>query len=134
MRDSNSSNGNWTKISLFLLGFWALSATGLVLPPAGSARGEGQARSRYEILKQRAEAEEAREKEWRKRYAKHVQDFQNARKRLEEIEASRTWSNRGVTRQQEEQALVVLQQAESALDKLHEQARREGVPPGWLRE
>ncbi len=134
MRDSNSSNGNWTKISLFLLGFWALSATGLVLPSAGSARAEGQARSRYEILKQRAEAEEAREKEWRKRYAKHVQDFQNARKRLEEIEASRTWSNRGVTRQQEEQALVVLQQAESALDKLHEQARREGVPPGWLRD
>ena len=82
MRDSNSSNGNWTKISLFLLGFWALSATGLVLPSAGSARAEGQARSRYEILKQRAEAEEAREKEWRKRYAKHVQDFQNARKRL----------------------------------------------------
>ncbi len=134
MRDSNSTHGSWTKISLCLLGFWARSATGLVLPPAGSARAEGQAQSRYEILKQRAKAEEAREQEWRERYAKHVQDVQNARKRLEEIEASRTWSNRGVTRQQEEQALVVLQQAESALDKLQEQARREGVPPGWLRD
>ena len=92
------------------------------------------AKSRYEILKERAEAEEAREKEWRERYAKHTRDVQNAHKRLQEIEASHTWTNRGVTRQQEEQALSVLKQAQSALDKLHERARREGVPPGWLRD
>jgi len=117
-----------------LLGFWVLSGTGLVLTPEGPARAEAPAQSRYEILKERAEVEEAREKEWRERYTKHAQDVQNARKRLEEIEASHTWTNRGVTRQQEEQALSVLKQAESALDKLHQQARREGVPPGWLRD
>ncbi len=134
MRPSSSTIGSWTKISLIWLGFWVLSGTSLVLSPGGLARAEGPAKSRYEILKERAQAEEAREKEWRERYAKHAQDVQNARKRLEEIEASHTWSNRGVTRQQEEQALSVLNQAESALDKLHEQARREGVPPGWLRD
>ncbi|MCZ6568701.1 MAG: hypothetical protein O7B23_00880 [Deltaproteobacteria bacterium] len=134
MRHSSSTNGNWTTISLILLGFWVLSGTGLVLTPEGPARAEAPAQSRYEILKERAEVEEAREKEWRERYAKHAQDVQNARKRLEEIEASHTWTNRGVTRQQEEQALSVLKQAESALDKLHQQARREGVPPGWLRD
>ena len=134
MRDSTSTNGSWIRISLFALGFWALFGLGLVLVPGSSTRAQEPAKSRYEILKERAEAEAAREQEWRKRYAKQMQSVRNAHKRLEEIEASRTWSNRGVTRQQEDRALAELKQAQSALDKLHEQARREGVPPGWLRD
>ena len=115
----------WTRLPLALF---------LVAAPFAAPRAQEPAKSRYEILKERAEAEAAREQEWRKRYAKQIQRVQNAQKRLEEIEASRTWSNRGVTRQQEDQALTELKQAQSALDKLHEQARREGVPPGWLRD
>ncbi len=60
MHHSSSSNGSWTKISLILLGFWVLSGTGLVLTPGGPARAEQPAKSRYEILKERAKADEAR--------------------------------------------------------------------------
>ncbi len=134
MQDSTSTNGSWIRITLFGLSFWALFGLGLVLVPGASTPAQEPAKSRYEILKERTKAEAAREQEWRKRYAKRMQNVQNARKRLEEIDASRTWSNRGVTRQQEDRALAELKQAQSALDKLHEQARREGVPPGWLRD
>ncbi len=133
MRAVTSANGRWTKIPLFLLGFWTLIGPGMALVPGGSPRAAETGKSRYEILKQRAEVEAAREKTWRERYAKMVQAVQDARKRLEEIEASRTRHNRGVTRQQEEQALAVLQQAQKAMDDFFEEARREEVPPGWLR-
>ncbi len=63
MRHSSSTIGSWTKISLIWLGFWVLSGIGLVLSPGGLARAEGPAKSRYEILKERAQAEEAREKD-----------------------------------------------------------------------
>jgi len=133
MRPPAPPNGSSGKISLLVLRFCVL--LGLCTTPllTQDARAAEQGKSRHEILKQRFEEEAAREKIWRERYSKMAQAVGKARARLEEIEATRTWHNRGVTREQEEQTLASLHQAQQALESFFEEARREGVPPGWLR-
>ena len=116
-----------------LLGLWAVAAGVTLWLPTSGAHAGPQGKSRYEILKQRQEQEAAREQEWRKRYAKRVKAVEAAQQRLEEIEQNRTWTNRGVSREQEEKAQTELQRAQKAMDALYDEARREEVPPGWLR-
>ena len=118
----------WTRV-----GLWAMAVGVTLWLPTSDAHAGPQGKSRYEILKARQEQEAAREQEWRKRYAKRLKAVEAAQQRLEQIEQNRTHTNRGVSRTQEEKAQTELQRAQKALDSLYEEARREDVPPGWLR-
>jgi len=112
---------------------------------------DSDARARYvESLRQRsAEWEAARadedslKKEWQERYRRALVTEKEARAQLEKTRASRVhayklgayaeaspaeWTERW------EQAQEDFRAAEAELAALPDEARREGVPPGWLRE
>ncbi|MFQ5513429.1 MAG: hypothetical protein ACE5FG_03250 [Myxococcota bacterium] len=114
---------------------WTLLLSGtLALGPLPARAGQASVRQRLEQLRKQAEAEEKREAEWRERYRKRRKALQEAERRIAEAEEKATFSNRALTRRRIEAAERDLTQARQALDELYEEARKNDVPPGWLRE
>jgi hypothetical protein len=128
-----SVDGWQRKIRLMLFGLCVAVGSAMILLPGDAVwAGEG-GRSRWEELKRREKAEAEREVVWRKRHEKKLRAIENAQKLWEEAEAAATWRNRELTRQRVERAQAALKKAEEDLEDFYEEARRESVPPGWVR-
>ena len=116
-----------------VLPLWLMAVglgSGLVAFPTEAVSGN----SRLEQLRARAEEEEAQRLKWQKRYREQRKAIDEAQGRVEEANANASWSSRGVTRDTIEAAKAELAASRRKLDALYEEARREGIPPGWLRD
>ncbi len=115
---------------------WAALLVGAALATAPSLAPEASAEagSRLEELRKRAETEEKKRAEWQARYQKRRKAIEDAKARIEVAEENGSWTNRAVTRQEIDQAEADLAEAERKLQDLYDEARRNEVPPGWLRD
>ena len=137
--------GQW-RCTFAFVGLCALlgSATTL-LPPAAALAGE----SYTELLERQAvewekqeQREAGRKAMWQKRLAKKRYAVEKARVELREAKTGRIRARDGAyggvarsewTRRRRN-AQAALEAAERELEAFPEEARRAGVPPGWLRE
>jgi hypothetical protein len=142
-----SSVGRWDA-ALALVGLCALvGSTAVLLPRASAWAGEGETHT--QSLKRRAEEwgkqeqlEADRKFEWQKRLEERRYAVEKARSEVIEANTSRLRASdggyAGVSRSEWtrrwRRAQAKLEAAEKALEALPEEARRAGVPPGWLRE
>lgn len=110
-------------------------------PPESPARERNE--RILERMQEERDAQAVKRAEWQKRYREAIEAERQAEARVEAAQAAWTRGRRNNRLRGEprikadrelREAKKALAEARSELAKIPEEARREGVPPGWLRD